>query len=693
MPLGCSAIVLLGLAFAFGPSAPAQDKNQDKKTESKDETPSAGTKVIDIMVAKAGGLKQVEFINDMLEKGWKANKLTPSMRCDDYEFVRRASLDIIGRIATVEELKRFFDDPPAQRRSKLIERLLASDDYAQNWSNIWTVLLLTRTNSSKIYQEQMRDWLRAKLAERTENPKIPLLSKEKAYKELKADEKEWTGRLGEKDDGRFFVSIETGTQSVSRDLNLADKSGDPLRTYVKYKVKVTGKVVYPDKQNREQYEIWPARLDVIDPEFTKPYFPDWTEIVTELVSAQGITNSNGAVNFVLTHLGDANPPGEKSANGAYEMVPVTSRTTRLFLGLRTQCVQCHDHPFNGDWQQHHFWGLNAFFRQVDTPRGRPQMGKKKKGEALSQLELVDNKSLNPKGLVPYERRSGVILYTNATFLDGKKLELKESATTRRKELARFLVGSPYFAKAYVNRTWAHFFGRSFTKDAPDDFGEHNPVSNEELLNKLAKDWVDYKYNPKDLIRWICNSKAYGLSSVANKTNDKPDDEIFFSRMLLKTMTPEQLFESLMTATQAKVAQVKADKEKLRREWLDKLVVNFGDDEGNEGNFNGTVVQALMLMNGQDINTAIMDPEIGTVAVVRRKHGKEAFTGFNAGIRDLFLAALNRPPNTAEMRKLTDPKTYALAKSAPTKNVDAFVTAYYQDVFWAILNSNEFILNH
>src|SRR5262249_13567150 len=157
-------------------------------------------------------------------------------------------------------------------------------------------------------------------------------------------------------------------------------------------------------------------------------------------------------------------------------------------------------------------------------------------------------------------------------------------------------------------------------------------------------------------------------------------ELFFSRMLLKTMTPEQLFESLMTATQAKVAQVKADKEKLRREWLDKLVVNFGDDEGNEGNFNGTVVQALRLMNGQDINTAIMDPEIGTVAVVRRKHGKEGPSGFNAGMRDLFFAALNRPPTPVEMKKLTDPKMYGLTKTAPTKNVEAFVTAYYQDVF-------------
>src|SRR5207244_10938565 len=122
----------------------------------------------------------------------------------------------------------------------------------------------------------------------------------------------------------------------------------------------------------------------------------------------------------------------------------------------------------------------------------------------------------------------------------------------------------------------------------------------ELLDKLADEWAKkYNHNPKMLIRWLCNSKAYGLSSTSNPSNDKPEDEMFFSRMLLKPLSPEQLFDSLMTATEAKAGQNQVTKDSLREQWLNKLIVRFGDDEGNEGSFNGTVVQALLLMNGKD----------------------------------------------------------------------------------------------
>src|SRR5262249_54888872 len=115
---------------------------------------------------------------------------------------------------------------------------------------------------------------------------------------------------------------------------------------------------------------------------------------------------------------------------------------------------------------------------------------------------------------------------------------------------------------------------------------------ERLLDYLAKEYKKTDFNPRELIRWICNSEAYNLSSVANKTNEKSDAAPFFSRMQLKAMSPEQLFESLMTATQAEAAETKDAKKKLREDWMNKLIVNFGDDEGNEVTFNGTVVQAL-----------------------------------------------------------------------------------------------------
>jgi hypothetical protein len=539
-----------------------------------------------------GVVEQVGFINETLEKSWKENKIVPSERCSDYEFIRRASLDIIGRIATVKEIDRFMRDPERTRRSRLIERLLSSKEYANNWANIWTVLLLTRSGVPKVYQEQMHSWLEEKLGEE---------SKESAA--------------------------------------------------------------------------------------------DWSKIVAKILTASGRTNENGAVNFILAHMGEAVKQDRGADNGAFDMVPVTSRTTRLFLGQRTQCVQCHDHPFSGEWGQHHFWGINAFFRQVDAPQGRPLMmaKKKAKGMGMQQFTLEDNSRLNIKGIVPYERRSAVLLYTDATFLDGKKMNLK-GTESRRHALAQFITKSPYFGKAYVNRMWAHFFGRSFTKNASDDFGEHNPPSQPELLNRLADDWANkYQHNPKQLIRWICNSRAYGLSSVANKSNDKVEDEDFFARMLLKPMTPEQLFDSLMTATQAKVGQTKASKQKLREAWLDKLILNFGNDEGEETSFNGTVIQALMLMNGQDINDAIMDKEVGTVAVVLKKRAYDRNAAKSA-MTDLYLAALNRPPTAKEFTRILNPNMVALPK-VQVKDQAAFWTGFYQDLFWAILNSNEFILNH
>ena len=111
--------------------------------------------------------------------------------------------------------------------------------------------------------------------------------------------------------------------------------------------------------------------------------PDWSKTVTRLISVTSDnpkdstkpyrTNySHGrAANYLLHNLGEEFTQ-ERNENGKWDMVPATSRTTRLFLGMRTQCVQCHDHPFNGEWDQHHFWGINAFFRQIDTAELKAQ---------------------------------------------------------------------------------------------------------------------------------------------------------------------------------------------------------------------------------------------------------------------------------------------------------------------------------
>jgi len=134
------------------------------------------------------------------------------------------------------------------------------------------------------------------------------------------------------------------------------------------------------------------------------------------------------------------------------------------------------------------------------------------------------------------------------------------------------------------------------------------------------------------------------------------------------------------------------KKDAKAKWLDTLIGNFGDDEGNEVNFNGTVVQALLMMNGSDINETINRAGKGTVALAMKKHGDKPA----AVIRDLFLATLNREPTSKEIatvvKELPFPSNPQRAKLS-AEDLKKWPDHKYQDVLWALVNSNEFLLNH
>jgi len=523
----------------------------------------------------------VKLIDETLKSSWEDNKITPALRCEDHEFIRRASLDIIGRIATPAEIKTYMDDPAKDRRQKLIERLLKSEDYAKNWGNIWANWLLTRT-----------------------------------------------GAFGR---GQYH----DGTQLWLE----------------------------------EQFSL------------NKPFH----EIVKALITAEGKNTDNPAVNFILAHVGENSPKGEEREGGQFTMVPITSRMSRLFLGIQTQCTQCHDHPF-GKLKQHHFWGINAFLRQVRREGTPPLPGNRMM--TFGPLTLRDDVTVNEDAQVFFETRNAKLLPAKAQFIDGTKITSEDhdgkkvpiQGKARREELARLIIEHPNFPKAQVNRMWAHFFARGFVNPI-DDFHEKNEPSHPELLEEMAKRYRHYGFNQKDLIRWICNSEAYNLSCVSNKTNEKPEAEQLFSRMLPKAMSPEELFESLMIATGQ--TMTKDEKSKRRADWLGNLISNFGDDEGNEVSFNGTVVQALMMMNGSDLNTAIAPgKDEGNVAKIVKEHKGNG----RAIVRELYLLTLNRPPATKELEKI-----YQAMQQMRTRDKD--IMAPYQDLLWALLNSNEFMLNH
>jgi hypothetical protein len=201
------------------------------------------------------------------------------------------------------------------------------------------------------------------------------------------------------------------------------------------------------------------------------------------------------------------------------------------------------------------------------------------------------------------------------------------------------------------------------------------VVHEGLLNELGDAFVKADHNPRTLIRWLTASDAYQLRAVANKTNDQMEHEVHMSRMLAKMMSPEQLLESLLVATRP---ATRDDKElaRFRADWMSRLLINFGDDEGNDGTFNGTVRQALDLMNGQDVHRALVNS--GTVKrALQFEKGKDAMD-------HLFLAAYNRPATQQEYRQIIE--------RLPLKVKETDEAGRLQDLLWALVNSGEFCFN-
>ena len=410
----------------------------------------------------------------------------------------------------------------------------------------------------------------------------------------------------------------------------------------------------------------------------------WDGVVFDLISAVGAFDnepreySNGqpipanpAVNYMLAQM---------QMND--EMVQATAKTARLFLGVQVQCTQCHNHPFN-DWKQDQFWQFNSFFRQArkrDYRKPDPNTGR-----------LVDDFSELQFGGFNYpvffEKRNGLMKmaepsYFGTTF-DTRDLDPEKNL---REELAMLVIEGerPWVAMAIVNRMWGHFFGYGFTKPI-DDMGPHNPASHPDLHDRLAKEVVKGRYDVKQLVRWICNSEAYNLTSQFNDKNeiDNPaaGEVPLFSHMYVKSMEAEQLYDSLIVATNAHRSGRASwsQAERQRATWLRQFVIAFGTDEGDEATtFNGTIPQALMMMNGELVRNATSADKGSYLREILETPRATDTTR----ITKLYMATLSRLPSSRER---------SLATRMIRANSDKLVA--YQDLFWALLNCNEFIFVH
>jgi hypothetical protein len=343
--------------------------------------------------------------------------------------------------------------------------------------------------------------------------------------------------------------------------------------------------------------------------------------------------------------------------------------SRLFVGVKLECAQCHDHPF-APYTRQQFWEFAAFYADLEqvatfAPNGMPPPALAAKDVPLTLPIPNTDKTATAK------------------FFDGDDLTLPDGRTPRQ-ELADWLTrkDNPYLAKNLANRMWAHFFGYGVL-DPVDEPGDNNPPTHPELLDDLGRAFAAGGFDNRLLIRAITRTKAYQLSS--KMTHPTQADARRFARMNVKALTPAQLFDSLVSATgyrenannrNDQFASLRGGPNNPRGVFLNRFASTEKITERDT-----TILQALMLMNGKFVGdqTGLESSEV--LAAV----ADAPFWTTQQKVEALFISALARKPTPTEAERY--------GSYVERGGVHGDQNKALADVFWVLLNSTEFLFNH
>ncbi len=472
-------------------------------------------------------------------------RMLPSGLCSDEQFLRRATIDLIGLLPTEEEYAEFMVDSDPNKRTKLVDRLLERREFSELWAMKWAEVLKIKSTNQ-----------------------------------------------------------------------------------------VSAKSVY-------LYHTW------LSDQFLarRPF----DEIVRELMTSSGGTFIAPQTNFYQVER---------------DTLKTSENVAQVFMGLRTQCAQCHNHPFDR-WTMDDYYGFAAFFSQI---------GRK---PAEDERELVIFNSGGGEVKHPVNNQN-----LTPQFLGGEQPDV--AGKDRRAVVAEWLTSpdNEFFARNVANRIWQHYFGRGII-DPVDDIRVSNPPSNPELLDELAKKLVEYKFDFRKLVRDICLSETYQRTTARNDSN--VDDEINFAHGNVRRIPAENLLDCIVQATDGN--------EKYQGLPLGSRAVQIADGKASnyfldtfgrspretvcacDATTDPSLSQALHLLNGTTVNSKIASGGIVRKMLAAKKTPEEI-------IERLYIRSLTRKPTAEEMQTLVE-----IAAKGETP------TAGLEDLFWAVLNSREFLFNH
>ena len=399
----------------------------------------------------------------------------------------------------------------------------------------------------------------------------------------------------------------------------------------------------------------------------------YDQMVRELLTARVELGGRGGLAFANL----ANP-SPLTFYLAKEFRPenLAAGTARVFLGVSVGCAQCHDHPF-ASWKREQFWGFASFFAGIQSQK---------------QMDfLVPTTENLTKRELPIPGTDKVV---RAKFLDGIEPEWQPKVGTRA-TLADWVTSSsnPYFARAAVNRTWSYFFGTGLVEPVDEMVGGSSTASHPELLDLLAREFAAHKFDLHFLYRALTATRAYQLSST--RTHSSQEDPTLFARMPLRGLTAEQLFDSVAMATGFRdsgnddnpLASLLGGNRSARAEFL----VKFANQTEKATESRTSILQALSLMNGRIMSDATSLTRSETLTAVV----DAPFMTTAERIETLYLATLSRKPTARELNRTVKfvQEASRLAESKDAKERQAASNNALADIFWALLNSPEFALNH
>ena len=489
--------------------------------------------------------KPAGYVDELVGKKLVRLRLQPSGICSDEVFLRRVTIDIVGRLPTAEEHAEFLADQSPGKRARLVDRLLERKEFAEIWAMKWAEILMIRSNNEVSYKSAYlySTWL---------------------------------------------------TEQISNNVPL-------------------------------------------------------DQMVRNILSADGGTFTSPSTNFYQVER---------------DTLKTAENVAQVFMGLRTQCAQCHNHPFDR-WTMDDYYGFAAFFSQI----GR------KTAEDYRET-------------IVYNRNSGEVNHPvgnrvmKPKFLGGEEPDV--NGQDRRKVLADWLTApdNPFFARNVANRIWAHFFGLGIV-DPVDDVRVSNPPSNPELLDALGTKLVEYHYDFKALVRDICNSNAYQRQTAANESN--ADDLRNFSHARPRRIQAEMLLDCISEVTETK--------DKFKGLPLGARAVQIADGTTStyflttfgrspretvcacDVKMEPTLSQALHLLNGDTVEQKVRSGGVVKRLIDEGKSDEEI-------INTLYIRTLCRKATPEEMEALKP----VIAESPNRQQA-------LEDTFWALLNSREFLFNH